>query len=222
MQRSQRSNGSWMPDSVVEAAPIVYDGPDFGWSLFQLIVQNIDNRIGAKTGDLVATLAFVAGRVVQRATFRESPQSFRFDVSASGMSFLRSDIVTDKLGSLTPGTLASTLVEASMFAGARRFPEIVLVKHEAQEAMQRRGGAVLRGHDLSAHPRALAQQVQDDVDGLLFDAADRHALVRSSIRACGHALGYQRSRLCPAEAAELALSVALYGGWLDQRESLRH
>jgi hypothetical protein len=210
-----------MPADAVSAAPAIFDGPDFAWSLFQLIVQNVDSRHGARPGDLVAALAFLAGRIVQRALFRDAPESFRLDVSDNGAAFLRSDAMSQKLGALKPGTLASTLVEASMVSGARRFPEFAHAALDAQEAMQRRGGVNLRGVELSAAPRVLAAEIQGDVDGLVIDPSNRQALTRAAIHACGHAIGYHRARLCPAQAAELALSVALYAGWLDQRETVR-
>ena len=210
-----------MPPGVTDITPAAYDGPDFGWALFQLMVQNIDSRAGAKPADMVATLAYLAGRIIQRATFRERPQDFRIDQSANGAVILRNDLVSERISLLTPGTLASTLTEAALVAGARRLPEIAKVKQEAQEAMQRRGAAELRGIELSANPRELVRQVQEDVDDLLADPANRLALVRAAIQACGFAVGYNRSRLCPAEAAELALSIALYGSWVDQREAPR-
>lgn len=210
-----------MPPGVIEFTPSAFDGPDFSWSLFQLIVQNIDSRAAACPGDLPATLAILAGRIIQRATFREQPDDFRPDRSANGVAFLRCDRVSEKLAPLSHGALAATLMEASLVSGARRLPEFSRVKQDAQEAMHRRGAVELRGTPLSASPLELAAEVQGDIDGLLSDPSNRSALVRASIQACGYAIGYQRNRLCPAEAAELALSVALYGGWLDQRESPR-
>lgn len=210
-----------MPPGVIDITPASHDGPDFGWSLFQLMVQNIDGRAGAKPADMSATLAYLAGRIIQRAAFREHPGDFRLEQSANGVAFLRSDIVSEQLSLLKPGSLASALTEAALIAGARRFPEISRVKQEAQEAMQRRGAVDLRGVELSANPRELARQVQEDLDDLLIDPANRAALVRAVILACGFAVGYNRSRLCPAAAAELALSVALYGSWLDQRTTPR-
>jgi hypothetical protein len=218
LQKLQRINGSWLPPDVTDITPASYDSPDFGWALFQLMVQNVDNRAGARAADMAATLGFLAGRIVQRATFRERPQDFRIDLSANGVAILRNDHVSERLTLLAHGTLASTLTEAALVAGARRFPEISRVRQEAQEAMQRRGAAELRGNELSASPRELALLVQEDVDDLLVDPANRLALVRAVINACGFAAGYNRSRLCPAEAAELGLSIALYGSWLDQRE----
>lgn len=216
-----RNSGSWFPASVDDASLEVYDGPDLGWALFQLIVQNIDNRAGARIGDVVATLAFLAGRVVQRAAMRDDPESFRMSVSANGIAFLRSDSANAKLTALAPGTLASTLMEAAMVAGARRFPEFAMVTQEAASAMQRKSVCELRGNALSSQPHVLIGQVQEDIDNLLIDPSDRATLVHAAIQACGHAVGYQRARFCPAEAAELALSVALYGVWLDQREIIR-
>jgi hypothetical protein len=221
LHKIARSNGSWFPASVVDASLDAYDGPDLGWALFQLIVQSIDNRSGAKTGDVIATLAFLAGRVMQRATMRDHPDSFRLNVSANGVAFLRNDAVNAKLTALVAGTLASTLMESAMVAGARRFPEFAMVTQEASGAMQRRGVAELRSNTLSASPRELMGLVQEDIDSLLIDPSNRAMLVRAAIQACGHAVGYQRIRFCPAQAAELALSVALYGAWLDQREITR-
>jgi hypothetical protein len=221
LQKSLRSEASWFPVSVPQGAPQAFGGPEFGWALFQLIVQKIDSRAAAKTGDVVAALAFLTGRIVQRAAFRDAPDQFRIDVSGNGTSFLRNDEVNAKIGSLTAGSLASTLIDSALLAGARRMPAFAQVISNAQETMRRRGAADLRDIELSASTAMLAAEVQSDVDGLLWDASDRPALVRSFIQACGHAIGYQRTRLCPAEAAELCLSVALYAGWLDQRENLR-
>lgn len=210
-----------MPPDVTDITPAGFDGPDFGWALFQLMVQRIDSRVGAKAADVVATLAYLAGRIMQRKAFRERPEDFRIDQSANGVAILRSDIVSKQLSQLNPGTLASALTEAAIVAGARRFPEISKVALEAQEAMQRRGAFELRGNEVSANPRDLVKQVQEDVDDLLADPANRAPLVRAAILACGFAVGYNRSRFCPADAAELALSAALYGSWVDQRESPR-
>lgn len=221
LQKSLRSEGTWFPKSAPTGAPQGFGAPDFGLSLFQLIVQKIDGRAAAKAGDVVAALAFLTGRIIQRAAFRESPERFRLDISGNGISFLRNDEVSTKLATLTPGTLASTLIKSALMAGARRLPEFSRVLVDSQEAMRRRGNGDLRGVELSALPHQLAAEVQGDVDGLLGDAAGRAALVRSCIEACGHAIGYQRTRLCPAEAAELCLSVALHAGWLDQREIQR-
>jgi hypothetical protein len=222
LQKSLRSEGSWFPVSVPQGTSHTFANPDFGWALFQLVVQKIDSRAAAKCGDVVATLAFLTGRIIQRAAFRDAPEKFRVEMSGSGVAFLRSDEVNSKLGSLTSGSLASTVIESAVLSGARRMPEVAHVLTDAQEAMRRRGTVDLRGAELSATPSVLAAEVQSDVDHLLWDASDRPALVRSFIQACGHAIGYQRTRLCPAEAAELSLSVALYAGWLDQREIQRN
>jgi hypothetical protein len=221
LQKSLRSEGSWFPVSVPQGASHSFANPDFGWAIFQLVVQKIDSRMAAKAGDVVAALAFLTGRIVQRAAFRDAPEKFRLDVSGNGTSFLRNDEVNVKLGSLTMGSLASTLIDSALLAGARRMAEFAKVISDAQEAMRRRGSFDLRGAELSASPALLAAEVQSDVDHLLWDASDRPALVRSFIQACGHAIGYQRTRLCPSDAAELCLSVALYAGWLDQREIQR-
>ena len=87
--------------------------------------------------------------------------------------------------------------------------------------MQRRGGLDARGHCLTALPEDIAAELQSDVDGLLFDADDQALLVKASINACGHAVSYSRHRLPPVEAAELALSIAFYAGWIDQRKTRR-
>ena len=211
-----------MPAGVTSITSSAYDGPDFGWALFQLIVQNIDSRAGARPADMVSTLAYLAGRIIQRAAFRDHPEEFSIDRSANGVTILRSDSVSERLSMLKPGTLASTLTEAALIAGARRFPEISKVGQEAREAMQRRGAVELRGAELSASPRELVSQVQEDVDDLLSDPSNRSALVRAAILACGYAVGYNRTRFCPAEAAELSLSVALYASWVDQRGTPRN
>ena len=221
MHKPQRSNGSWLPPGVIEFTPAANDGPDFGWALFQLVVQNIDSHAGARAGDLAATLGFLAGRIVQRAAFREHPEDFRHDAADNGAAFLRCDRVSGQLERLTPGSLASTLVESSLVAGARRLPEFSKVKLEAQEAMQRRGACDLRRADLSASPQELVTRMQGNLDDLLTDPSNRAALVRAVILACGNAVGYNRSRLSPELGAELAFSAALFGGWLDHREAPR-
>jgi len=221
LQKSLRSENSWFPVSAPQGAPQAFGGPEFGWALFQLLVQKIDSRAAAKAGDLVAAIAFLTGRIIQRAAFRDAPDRFRLDVSGNGISFLRNDEVNAKIGSLTAGSLGSILIDSALLSGARRMPEIAQVISNAQETMRRRGAADLRDIELSASPAMLAAEVQSDVDALLWDASDRAALVRAFIQSCGHAIGYQRTRFCPAEAAELCLSVALYAGWLDQRENLR-
>ncbi len=221
LHKIERHNGSWFPVSVIDAVADLQDGPDFGWSLFQLIVQNIDSRAGARAGDVAATLAFLAGKIVQRATLRDHPEGFQLHISANGVAYLRSELVSHKLAALSPGTLASALIEAAVIAGAGSFPQFAMVVHEASDAIQRRGSVELRGIELSDGPRELLSLVQEDIDSLLVDPFNRAVLVRAAIQACGHAIGYQRARLCPTAAAELSLSVALYGGWLDQRETAR-
>lgn len=195
--------------------------PDLGLALFQLAVREIDTRIANKPGDLIATLAYLTGRIVQRTAFRDAPNGFTIDQSANGVLFLRHDWVTVKLGALRSGSLASVLVDASVLAGARAFPNFGSVRQDAFEAMQRRGSVDLRGNSLTSSPEELAGEIQSDIDGLLFDADDRTLLLKASNIACGHALSYARHRLPPVEAAELALSVAYYAGWIDQRKSGR-
>jgi hypothetical protein len=209
------SGHSFDPAAPVDAMP------DFGLALFQLAVREIDTRVSNRPGDLIATLAYLTGRIVQRAAFADAPETFSTDQSANGVIFLRNDWVTSKLGSVRPGTLASVLVDASVLAGARAFPDFMTVRHDAVEAMQRRGAADLRGAKLTAAPEELASEIQSDVDSLLFDADDRAQLVKAAINACGHAVSYARHRLPPIEAAELALSIAFYAGWVDQRKTGR-
>jgi hypothetical protein len=195
--------------------------PDLGLALFQLAVREIDTRVSNRPGDLIATLAYLTGRIVQRTAFRDAPESFTIDQSANGLLFLRHDWVTAKLGALRSGSLASVLVDASVLAGARSFPNFAALRQDAFEAMQRRGGYDLRGHVLTASPEELAAEIQSDVDCLLHGADDRTLLVKATIIACGHAISYARHRLAPVDAAELALSIAYYAGWVDQRKTGR-
>lgn len=195
--------------------------PDLGLAIFQLAVREIDTRISNRPGDLIATLSFLTGRIVQRTAFRDAPNGFTIDQSDNGVLFLRHDWVTAKLGALRSGSLASALVDASVLAGARAFPKFGTVRQDAYEAMQRRGGYDLRGNVLTASPEELAGEIQSDVDGLLFDADDRTSLFKACCIASGHAISYVRHRLQPVEAAELALSIAYHAGWIDQRKSGR-
>jgi hypothetical protein len=193
--------------------------PDLGLALFQLVVSQIDTRVNAQPGDLVATLAYLAGRIVQRSVFRDDPAGFRLDQSSNNIAFLRHDFVSSKLGEMKPNNLASALVESALLAGATRFPDFHNVRLEAHEMMQRRGAVALRDHTLSASPDCLAGEVQSDVDLLLLDPDERSHLTKGIFSACGHALSYARHHIAPVVAAELAMSVALYAGWLDQRKS---
>ena len=195
--------------------------PDLGLALFQLVVREIDTWVNNRPGDLIATIAYLTGRIVQRTAFRQTPEAFSADQSANGFVFLRSDWVTNKLGAVRPGSLASALIDASILAGARAFPDFISVRQDALEAMQRRGAPDTRGNLLTAAPEDLAGEFQTDVDGLLHDADDRNMLIKASMHACGHAVSYARHRLPPVEAAELALSIAFYAGWVDQRKTGR-
>ncbi len=197
------------------------NSPDFGLALFQLVVREIDTRVSNCPGDLIAALAYLTGRIVQRTAFREMPETFSAHQSANGLIFLRNDWVTSKLGALRTGSLASVLIDAAVLSGARSFPDFASVRQDALEAMQRRGGFDCRANALTTAPEELAGEVQTDVDGLLFDADDRSLLVKASIDACGHAISYMRHRIPPVDAAELALSIAYYAGWVDQRKTGR-
>ncbi len=221
LQNVRGANSSWLSGHSFGPALPVETAPDFGLALFQLVVREIDTRVNNRPGDLIATLAYLTGRIVQRTAFRESPDAFFADQSANGVIFLRSDWVTSKLGAVRPGTLASVLVDAAVLAGAHKLPDFIAVRQDALEAMQRREAPDLRGNLLTAAPEELAADVQSDVDGLLFDADDRTLLVNASIKACGHAVSYARHRLAPSDAAELALSIAFYAGWADQRKTGR-
>jgi hypothetical protein len=191
---------------------------DLGPSLLQLIVSQIDSKATSKPADVIATLAFFAGRIVQRAAFHEQPASFRLDQSDNGVSFLRSDAVTDKLFAIKSGTLASKLVESSLMCGANRFPNFLTIRQNAHEMMQRRAGYSAPENLMSDTPDRLAAEIQTDIDSLLMLADDRQDLIVGIFDACALAIGYARHKLAPVLAAELAMSVALYAGWLDQRK----
>jgi hypothetical protein len=192
--------------------------PDLGPSLLQLIVGEIDSKATAKPADLIATLAFLAGRIVQKTAFHEQPESFRLDQSDNGVSFLRSDAVTDKLFAIKSGTLASKLVESSLLSGANRFPDFLTMRQNAHEMMQRRARFSVPENLMSDTPDRLAAAIQTDIDSLLLLAEDRQDLTAGIFDACALAVGYARHKLAPVVAAELAMSVALYAGWLDQRK----
>lgn len=191
---------------------------DLGPSLLQLIVSQIDSKVTSKPADVIATLAFFAGRIVQRTTFHEQPASFRLDQSDNGVSFLRSDAVTEKLFAIKSGTLASKLVESSLLCGASRFPDFLTTRQNAHEMMQRRAGYSVLNSLISDTPDRLAAEIQTDIDSLLKLADDRQDLIVGIFDACALAVGYARHKLAPVLAAELAMSVALYAGWLDQRK----
>lgn len=221
LQNVRSANSSWMSGHSFGRADHVETMPDLGLSLFQLVIREIDTWVNNRPGDLIAAIAYLTGRIIQRTAFRQSPEEFSADQSANGVVFLRSDWVTNKLGAVRPGSLASALIDASILAGARSFPDFIAVRQDALEAMQRRGAPDTRGNLLTSSPADLAGELQTDVDGLLFDADDRNLLVKACISACSHAVGYARHRLAPVEAAELALSIAFYAGWVDQRKTGR-
>lgn len=191
---------------------------DLGPSLLQLIVSQIDSKATSKPADVIATLAFLAGRIVQRTAFHEQPASFRLDQSDNGVSFLRSDAVTEKLFAIKSGTLASKLVESSLLCGTNRFPDFLTTRQNAHEMMQRRAGFSVPDNLMSDTPDRLAAEIQTDIDSLLAYSDDRHDLSIGIFDACALAVGYARHKVEPVIAAELAMSVALYAGWLDQRK----
>lgn len=208
-----------MPAGDAEAISLFAEKPDLGLDLFQLLVREIDTRVSANPADLIATLAYLSGRIVQRGFFKSEPQEFSLDKAGNGIVFFRNDGVGEKLGAMKSGSLASALVEGSLLAGSRRFPEVSLVRQDAQEAMQRYGACDLRGHCLSAPVDRLAGDIQCDIDALMLDDDDATQLTAASFSACVHAISYCRQRIAPAEAAELAMSVAFYAGWIDARKS---
>lgn len=208
-----------MPMESAEANSPFAEKPDLGLNLFQLLVREVDTRVSANPADLIATLAYLSGRIVQRGLFKSNPTEFRIDQAGNAVVFLRSDAVSEKLGAMKSGSLASALVEATLLAGSRRFPEVSLVRQDAQEAMQRHGICDLRGHCLSAPVDRLAGNIQADIDALMMDDEDAEQLTHASFSACAHAISYSRQRIAPAYAAELAMSVAFYAGWIDARKS---
>ena len=217
----RRANTSWMPEVSNAELSLREGAASFGLSLFQLGVREIDSRPARKPGDLVAALAWLAGRIAQRSAMRDEPDRFIVDQSSNGTLFLRNDKVTRRLGRLEPGSLASALVEAALMTGSKRFPDFQTVRHDAIEAIQRRGEGDYRGVSLSAEPASLASLLQDDVDPLLFERDDSALLLDAAIAACGHAVSFNRHHLDPALAAELSLSVAYHAGWVDQRKVKR-
>jgi hypothetical protein len=191
---------------------------DLGPALLQLVVSQTEHRMAAKPADVLVTLAFLAGRVVQRSCFQENPQSFRIDQSANGIAFLRSDVVSAKLIDMKTGTLAAKLVESAMLAGASRFPDFLTTRQDAHESMTRRGQCLFEQTQVSDQPEALAANVQSDVDALVANADERPILIAGLFNAAGLAISYARHRLCPAMGAELAMRAALHAAWLDQRQ----
>ena len=217
----RRAELSWLPESGGYGAGRNEGQAALGLSLFQLGVREIDDRAASKPGDLVAGLTWLAGRVAQGIALRENPESFVMERAANGTLFLRSDYVSTMLANLESDSLASVLFDAALLSGARRFPELHLVRRDAMEALERRGEGDYRGVVLSDNPGNLASILQGDVEHLLYDHDDRMLLFNSLACACAHAVGYGRHRTEPALAAELALSVAFHAGWVDQRKSIR-
>ena len=218
MQNIRTADTSWLSVGVTDTQYRSDARLELGPSLLQLVVSEIDNRVTSKPADVIATLAFLAGRIVQRSVFYEDAQSFRLDQSASGESFLRSDAVTSRLFAMKSGTLASKLVESSLLAGANRFPDFQAVHQSAHEIMQKRAGCFLPENLVSDAPDRLGSEILADVDTLLVLSDDRQTLTRGVFDACGMAISYARHKVAPVRAVELAMGVALYGGWVDQRK----
>jgi hypothetical protein len=210
-----------MPETTGFGTGQTEGSASLGLALFQLAVREIDSRAPAMPCDLIAGLAWLAGRVAQGIALRESPEGLSVGRAANGTLFLRADAVSFMLASLETGSLAAALVDAALLGGSRRFPDLDKVRMDAMEAMERRGEGDLRGVSLSASPCFLAAILQEDVQHLLYGHDDRHMLFGALAAACAHAISYGRHRIDPAVAAELALAVAFHAGWVDQRKSVR-
>lgn len=210
-----------MPETARFGTSQTEGSASLGLALFQLAVREIDGRATAMPGDLIAGLAWLAGRVAQGIALRESPEGLTVDRAANGTLFLRADVISAMLASLETGSLAAALVDAALLSGSRRFPDLHKVRMDAMEAMERRGEGDLRGVCLSATPGFLAAILQSDVRHLLYDHDDRRMLFGALAAACAHAVSFGRHRTDPALAAELALAVAFHAGWVDQRKSVR-
>lgn len=217
----RRAEQSWLPETGSFGATQNDRLPGLGLSLFQLAVREIDDRVAARPGDLIAGLAWLAGRVAQGIALKEHLSGFAVAKAANGVLFLRSDIVSGMLANLETGSLAAALFDAAVLGGSRRFPDLHAVRRDAMEALERRGDCNYRDMPLSASAESLAAILQSDVEGLLFDQGDRLMLFDALVSACAHAIGYGRHKTDPALAAELALSVAFHAGWVDQRKTMR-
>ena len=221
LQNAKRKDGSWFPLPAEGEGTFVRVRPDFGAALFQLSIAAIDSRQSARPADIVAALAFLAGRAAQQLAMNDEPSAFRLNQAGQGGLILMSDRVSALIGELSVGTLASILIEHSIRSGAGRLPDFTIVRMDAREAIERHGRAELRGHQLSAFPVELAGEIQAGFDTLFVDAEDRLVLVRSVFDACGRAVSYVRDHVKPEAAAELAMSIALYASWLDRRRVAR-
>jgi hypothetical protein len=218
VQNVRTIHSSWMSTGNIKQWEDSGARLDLGPSLLQLVVSEIDGRLTSKPADVIAVLAYFAGRIAQRTALIEKPESFRLDQSSNGVSFLRSDEVTDKLFVMKSGSLAPRLVECALLAGANRFPDFQYVRQNAHEEMQRRACICIPEEVTCGVPHKLAEAIQTDIDSLLTQSEDRQVLASAIIDACGLAIGYARHKIAPALGAELAMSVALYAGWLDQRK----
>ena len=221
LQNAKRKDGSWFPLPIEGEGTFVVLRPDFGAALFQISVSAIDSRQSARPSDIVAALAFLAGRAAQQLAMTDNPSAFRLDQAGHGGLILLSDQVSSLLGEMTPGSLASILLAQAVRSGAGRLPDFTRVRMEAREAMERHGRAELRGQNLSAFPVELAGEIQSGFDALFAESDDRLVLVRSVFDACGRAVSYVRNHIRPEEAAEFALSIAFYASWLDRRRVTR-
>ena len=217
----RRTQQSWLPEAESFGAVQSDYVPGLGLSLFQLAVREIDDRVSARPGDLIAGLAWLAGRVAQGIALRDNLSGVAMEQAANGVLFLRSDRVSGLLASLETGSLAAALFDAALLSGSRRFPDLHAVRRDAMEDLERRGECNYRDMSLSASAENLAAMLQSDVESLLFDQDDRIMLFNALTAACAHAIGYGRHKTEPALAAELALSVAFHAGWIDQRKSMR-
>lgn len=217
----RRVNESWMPIAAGFGQSPAESSTTLGLALFQLAVREIDSRASAVPGDLIAGLAWLAGRVAQGIALRDNPAGISVGRAANGTLFLRSDSVSARLASLETGSLAAALIDAALLSECRRFPDIHKVRRDAMEAMERRGEGDYCGQILSATPEILASFLQDDISQLTYDYDDERMLFKALAFACAQAVSYGRHRTEPALAAELALSVAFHAGWHDQRKTIR-
>jgi hypothetical protein len=218
MQNVRAIYDSWMPLGHSSSYESARAHQDLGPALLQLVVGEIDNRATSKPADVIAALAFLAGRIVQRSVFRLDMDGFRLDKSANGIAFLRNDAVTNQLMPMKSGTLAAKLTECTLLAGATAFPDFQVVQQNAQEAMLRRAACHVPANTLSNTPDQLAAKVQVNIDTLLATTSEERHLTSGVFAACGLAIGYARHKVAPVAGAELAMSIALYAGWLDMRK----
>ena len=195
--------------------------PDLGLALFQLALGAIDTRQAARPADMVAALAFTAGRAAQKLVMCSDPSSFRLDQTSDGSLILLSDPVSSLVADVKSGTLASVLIDQALRSGAGRLPDFTAVRMQAREAVQRHGRPELFGQILSATPQQLAVELQDGFDALFVQADSRPLMVQSAFKACGQAISFGRNHVRPEDAAEMAMGIALFASWLDRRSATR-